>query len=353
GLWVLVALRTAQGVAVAGVFPNGWALLRAAVPPDRLARSFALVGMVITTGVALGPPLAGLAVEIADWRAIFAVNLAVAGPALVAAVRLPVTTRPVHAHRFDFPGALAWSALLVAVAALLNRSTGPSGLLILTLGLVPLGVAGYLFVRRELRHPDPVVQPRFFADGAFTAANLCVGFSNLAWYLMFIVVPLALDDRPGVSSFVSGLVLAVAAAPIIVLGPLGGRLSDTRGRRMPAAAGTAALVGGLVLLTVVGTGASVPVLLVAMVVTGAGLALSSASMQTVALEAVPEAQSGAASGVYSTSRYLGSIIGSSLLAAAGDPTGRGMLAVMLAAAVVAAASTTRFPAMRQPVARGA
>lgn len=48
--------------------------------------------------------------------------------------------------------------------------------------------------------------------------------------------------------------------------------------------------------------------------TGAGLGLSAASLQTVAIEAVEPNDSGVASGILSTSRYLGSIVGSSVLA---------------------------------------
>jgi hypothetical protein len=59
--------------------------------------------------------------------------------------------------------------------------------------------------------------------------------------------------------------------------------------------------------------ATVP-LLVGLAVAGAGIGLSSAGMQTAALESVGAAESGVAPGVFSTSRHLGSIVGSSLLA---------------------------------------
>jgi hypothetical protein len=46
---------------------------------------------------------------------------------------------------------------------------------------------------------------------------------------------------------------------------------------------------------------------------GVGLGLSAAAMQTAAIESVGLEESGVASGVFSTSRYLGSIVGSSVL----------------------------------------
>jgi sugar phosphate permease len=74
---------------------------------------------------------------------------------------------------------------------------------------------------------------------------------------------------------------------------------------------------------------------------GIGLGLSSAGMQTASVEAVGVHEAGVAAGVYSTSRYLGSIIGSSVIAALlsdSRPESSGynaVFAMIVAAAVVA------------------
>jgi sugar phosphate permease len=71
---------------------------------------------------------------------------------------------------------------------------------------------------------------------------------------------------------------------------------------------------------------------------GAGLGLSAAGLQTAAVESVESQDSGVASGVFSTSRYLGSIVGSSVLAGLVGPVGDGVTgfgAVFLMAATAA------------------
>lgn len=341
GLGLLVVSRLAQGMAVAALFPNGMALLRRWVPAERRAASFGLVGSIIGAGAALGPPLGGLLVGLFGWRAVFLVNLALAGPALWASRGIPGLRSAAAVEAFDLAGAVGWAALLVVAAGLLNLATATP--LLLLVGLPVLAAAGYWLVRRGLRHPDPVFQPRFFASPRFTAANVVVGATNLAWYLMLIVVPLALERR-GMSSMGTGLVLFAPAAAFMSLSPLGGRLSDRRGRRWPALVGTTLFVAGFVPLVVVGLGMALPYLVATLVVVGTGLAFTWPSAQAVALEAVAAADSGAASGVYSTSRYLGSILGASLLAAVADPTGRGVLAFLAAAGILAALAATRFPA---------
>jgi MFS family permease len=346
----LVALRMTQGVAITGVFPNGWAMLRRSAPPDRIASRFAVVGSVLSVSVAVGPPLSGLLIDLAGWRAVFLVNLAVAAPALVLARRIRRAPVPERTGAFDLAGALGWTALLAATAGLLNVGTGPgSSPLLLVAGLAVVVAVGTVLVRRALAHPDPVVQPRFFTRPAFAAANAGIGFGNLAWYLTLIVVPLALKERPGATGLRTGLVLSAPALAFLVLVPLGGRLADRVGRRRPAVAGMSLMAAGLVPLPVAGPGIALPVLVPALMVTGAGLALASSAMQAAALDAVRPEESGAASGVYATSRYLGSIIGSSLLAAAGDPTGRAVFGLILTGGVAAALSVSRLPRGRGQV----
>ena len=55
------------------------------------------------------------------------------------------------------------------------------------------------------------------------------------------------------------------------------------------------------------------VLLTGLVIAGIGLGLSQAGLQTAVLESVSREQSGSASGIFSTNRYIGSIAGSSAL----------------------------------------
>jgi MFS family permease len=125
--------------------------------------------------------------------------------------------------------------------------------------------------------------------------------------------------------------MALCSAP-------GGRLADRLGRRWPVVAGLALLTLGLLPLALAGGAVAAPMLLGSLGAAGVGLGLSGAGMQTSAVEAVGRAETGMASGVFSTGRYLGSITGSSLLAGLlgaagpGDPYRAIFLLVVLAAA---------------------
>ena len=134
------------------------------------------------------------------------------------------------------------------------------------------------------------------------------------------------------------MLLAVMSFGMVVCSPIGGRLADRLGRRGPTVAGLSLQALGLVPLALSGSGITTQALLAGLGLIGAGLGLSSASLQTAALEAVEPKEAGVASGLFSTSRYLGSIVGSGALAGFLGPAGDGVsgfAAVFLMAAAAA------------------
>jgi MFS family permease len=113
---------------------------------------------------------------------------------------------------------------------------------------------------------------------------------------------------------VTGLTLAALSVCSAVCGPLGGRWSDARGIRTPALVGAGAIWTGAAGLVGAVYEARLWPVIISLAAMGLGIGLSGAPVQTAAVEAVPGTATGAAAGIYSTSRYLGSVLGSTVLA---------------------------------------
>lgn len=341
---MLIAFRVQQAIAGAIALPNGTALVREVLPAERRASGFGMVGGAVALAAAVGPPLGGLLVGAFGWRSIFFANVPLVAAALALgwwAVPRSMATR--RTGPFDLLGAVLLSALLLGLAVVLTfgvRAFGATAILVGTPVLLALGAA---FVRRELGHPDPLLRPGLFVHRGFGAAAAAVCTSNLAMYSTLLTLPILLSRRATWSSAQVGVSLAALSVGSALFAPLGGRLADRVGRRWATFAGLALLSIGLTPLAITAD-LPLPSLLGALGVAGIGTGLSSAPMQTAAVEAVGPSESGAVSGLFSTSRYLGSIVGSIVLAAllgtGDDPAGYGtVFAVVALASLLAVAAS--------------
>lgn len=356
-LAVLMAFRVQQALAGALIVPSAAALNRTRVPSERRGRALGALGAAVGLAAALGPVAGGALTELAGWRGVFAINLPLAAVALVlgrhlAPDRPRTTAGRRRAARFDLSGALALTALLAAAAGLL--SVGERiGTAAVAAGFVFVAAGAAWFLRRELRHPHPVVQPRFLRNRAFAAANAAVALSNLALYAILLAVPLLLTARGGWSSGEIGLALAALSLAAVLASPVGGRLADRAGRREASAAGLLALTVGVASIAVAGSGIGTPALLAGLAVAGAGIGIANPGIQAIALESLAARHAGVAAGVFSTSRYLGSIASAAILAAilgstSGSARYGAFFAVAAAAAALSFASALSAPVASRP-----
>ena len=117
---------------------------------------------------------------------------------------------------------------------------------------------------------------------------------------------------------------------------------DRFARRLPTTLGLVTLAVGVLPIALAGQAVSIPTLLAGLALVGLGIGLATPGLQTSGVEAVESDQAGSAAGLCSTSRYLGSIIGSAIIAGilgASDVDVDGLSLVFLlpfVAAVVAA-----------------
>lgn len=312
----LLVFRVLQAISGSMVLPAGWAVVREVVPEHRRAYAFGLMGSMIGLSAGAGPPIGGLLTELAGWRGIFYVNIPVVVSALLLGWRVLPRTRQRNGAgaQFDYAGAVLLPIVLSGLAGVLMAiARGAPWALV---GIAATAVVGgaVLLAFVETRASSPVIQPRLFRIRAFTAAAGGVAFSNMAMYVTLLAVPLMLTARGGYTTLEIGLVLMALSIAAFVVSPVAGRFADRLGRRTPTMLGLAIATAAAVPLAIEGSDISVPLLVGTLVVFGIGFGIANPGMQTGAIEAAPADRTAAASGVYSTSRYFGSIVGSAILA---------------------------------------
>jgi EmrB/QacA subfamily drug resistance transporter len=358
---VMLVGRVIQGAGGA-VFPLSFGIIRDEFPEARVAGAIGFLSSVLGVGSGLGIVLAGPIIVHLDYHWLFWIPLVACLISAVATVAF-IPESPVRSPgRVNVSGALLMSGWLVA--GLLGVSEGP----IIgwgdprTLGLFALSaVLIGLWVRSENRAVSPLIDMRMMRIPEVWTTNLAALLFGFGMYVMFTIVPQFVETRPGhgygfaASVSQSGLDLLPFAVAMLVVAPLTGRLSAAVGSRRVLLAACCFSASSYVVLVL--WHQHTWQVLVAAALLGIGVALGFSSMTNLVVAAVPQTQTGVATGMNTNIRNIGAALGAGIATsivvgdrlADGVPAEHGyVLAFVLSAValVVAAGATLAIPRHR-------
>jgi EmrB/QacA subfamily drug resistance transporter len=306
----LIAARVLQGVGGALLAPQAVTLLVAIFPPDRRGAAFGINGAVVGLATVTGPVLGGLIVTGLDWRWIFFMNVPVGVLAVAASLLVIPDLRPGVRHRLDLVGVgLASAALFLLVFALVEGqrydwSPAIRGMIVAGLALLAA------FVAWETRQAEPLIPLRLFRGRDFSLMSWTGAAMQFAMQGIFVPVTIYTQSVLGMTPLQSGLTMAPMSLVAGVVAPFAGRLADRVGGKFLLMAGLAIFGCGAAWVGLsAGTGSRALDFLLPFVVTGIGMGLVFAPMMSVAMRRIVPRDAAAASGVLSTTRQMGSVLG--------------------------------------------
>jgi EmrB/QacA subfamily drug resistance transporter len=318
-LSLLVAGRAVQGAAGA-VFPLAFGIIRDEFPRDRVATGIGLISATFGIGGGAGLILSGLIVDHLSYRWIFWFGLVIVIIATVA-TRLWVPESPVKSPaRVDLAGAALLSAGLTAFLLAVSEGnrwgwTSPRiiGLFVAAAALL------VVWLRFEQRVAEPLVDIELLRLRGVWTTNLTgflIGFGMFGSFILvpqFVQMPAAAGYGFAVGVTGAGLFMLPSTAVMLVAGPAAGTLAGRVGSKVPLLAGTACASVSFVVLALAHDQAWQIVLSVSLL--GLGIGLSFASMANLIVDAVPQSQTGEATGMNTIMRTVGGAFGAQIAAA--------------------------------------
>jgi len=304
--------RAVQAIGAGGIFPVATAAIADRVPADRRGAALGLVAATWGLAAVLGPNLGGILTHVLSWHWIFVANV----PLSIVVIVLARTTVPATAANvrgpLDVLGIVLLAAGLVGVMLGLTQYdvTGVTGNLQPRLALVAGFALIALFVAAERRAPEPVIPPRFFADGQLALVyGLEILIGILEGALFFI--PAALVAGQHLTTAAAGGIAAIGAFMFVAVIPAAGRALDAVGSRIVLGIGSTLTAAGLALFAF--GFADLGLSVAAMVVAGTGFgALLGAPTRYIVTNRAGSQQRAAAVGLLSVCLILGQILGGSL-----------------------------------------
>ncbi|MGC5342719.1 MFS transporter [Streptomyces sp. AM 4-1-1] len=316
-LVVMIVGRALQGFAM-GAIPLGIGLMRDGLPREKLGSAMGLMSSSIGVGGGLALPAAALIAQHLNWHALFFASAALGVLAMTLTV-LFVPESPVRAlGSFDVPGAIGLSLGLVCLLLPITKGGDWGWTSGTTLGLIAAALAIlFLWGLFELRSPAPLVDLRTSVRRVVLLTNLASIMVGVAFYAVSLVLPqllqlpLSTGYGLGKSMVVAGLCVAPLGLTMMLVAPLYARISARRGPKVTLMLG--------MLVIAVGYGAGLGLMsaawqtVVISVLLGAGIGLAYSSLPTLIMGAVAPSETGAANGLNTLMRSIGTSVSSAVI----------------------------------------
>lgn len=344
----LIAFRVIQGIGGAAMMPATLSLIAANFEKKERGAAMGIWGAVSGLGIVLGPILGGYLTEkglgvnlnnllnVTDfWRYVFYINIPIGILAIVSTLTIVKESKDSEQkHRYDIVGILlsSISIFLLTFGFIEGAKFGwwkVNEQFILfgqTIGAGDISVIPFLFLLSVLmiivfvlyektRTVDPLVDMNLFKTRNFSIGSFAAAVLSFSMMGSFFLLPLFLQSIMGFTAIKTGQVLLPFAVTIMIMAPIAGKLADKFGGKYLISAGMAIMAIGGFYIGHFRLDTQINELIIPFIIMGLGMGMSMSPLTNITLLETPEDEIGGASGVISTARQIGSVMGIAILAA--------------------------------------
>ncbi|WP_232237294.1 MULTISPECIES: DHA2 family efflux MFS transporter permease subunit [Actinoalloteichus] len=314
---VMLVARSLSGIGAAMIMPVTLAVITSTFPEKERGRAIGVWTAVAGGGGLLGMFLSAILVDVANWRFLFVLPIALVLVAVIMVRRSVPDSREASQHSFDTVGSLASLLAVVGLIYFLHEGpekgwTAPGTVISLLIGVV--GTVG--FVAWELRHRAPLLDVRLFRErGLATGSVALLAVFGVQAGVSVVLYPF-FQTVFGWSGLLSTAAILPMAGLMMVASGLAPRLAERVGARATMTTGVFLAGAGLALLaTLVSVDGGYLTVLPGMIVMGTGMGLSMPPATEAITSALPRERQGVASALNDVTREFGTAIGVALLGA--------------------------------------
>jgi len=314
---VLVVARTLQGAFGALLAPSALGLLTVTFEgsPDR-PTAFGIFGAIAGGGASVGLLLGGALTEILSWRWCLYVNLVIAVPATLVAVRLLVNHGAPDREPIDIPGVLTSAlGLFALVYGFSNAETHSWSATATIVALVASPVLLSAFVLIERRAAHPLLPLHIVWDRARGGAYNTIALAGAAIFGVFLFLTYFLQQQRGLSPLTTGVAfLPLTGILVVTSTTVQTRVIQHTGVKPLVLVGTALGALAMFLFTRITPDSSYAGdVLPGLLILGLGMGCIFAPAFSTATLGVEGREAGVASAMVNTSQQVGGSVGTSLL----------------------------------------
>lgn len=235
---VLMAGRILQAAGAGIIMPLMQTILFLVYPRDQRGKAMGMFGLVISFAPAIGPTLSGWFIDIYPWRGLFYMLLPIVVIDLIVAYFILRNVTEKTNPKLDMTSivlsTLGFGGLLYGFSA-----AGNSGWLSLMV-ILPIiigAVSLYMFIKRQNRLEEPILEFGVFKDKIFTLSTSLGMIVFMSMIGGAVILPIFMQTMLGFTAMESGMMLLPGALIMGLMSPITGRLFDKYGARWLAIIG--------------------------------------------------------------------------------------------------------------------
>jgi MFS family permease len=312
--------RAVQGLGGALVFPSTLALInvrfRESEERNRALGVWAGAG---AAGLVIGVLLGGALTSAFGWRAVFLVNVPLAGFALTAAFALIDADGPVDRSRaFDLPGALTVTSSITLLVIALVEGPNLGWLSLLTIAMLAAGaVLGLAFIFIERRSSDPLSPLSMLRNGSLRLALVVAALFMATFGALLYFLSIFFQDVLRYDALHAGLAFLLPTTVVVVSSAVAGRVITRLGLR-------STMIGALAIGCTLEADVSFLTLVPGLIAISIGDGAMFTAIFIAAATGVSDRQQGVASGVVSTGQGVGAAVGLAVLVLVANFAAKGL-----------------------------
>ncbi len=313
GSHVIVA-RAVMGLGAAFIMPATLSIIIDVFPREERGKAIGAWAGMAALGTGLGPAIGGGLLEVAEWQAVFALNIPVAALALLLSIPFVPESRDPEPGRLDLTGAALSAAGLVALVYTIIEAPARGWTSWETLGGFALALAlGAGFAVQERRSANPLLDLRLFRLPAFSIGSLAVSTAFFALFGMIFALTQFLQFVQGSDPLDAGLKQMPVALGLMLSGPLSNVVAVRLGTRQVVASGMVAVA--VALLTMLAWGPDTSTLVVCLFAFAVAFAMGfvMGPATEAVMNAVPEERAGVGSAMNDVNRMVAGALGVAIM----------------------------------------
>jgi EmrB/QacA subfamily drug resistance transporter len=313
---ILSLARAGQGVGAAFLLAPALAIIGHAFHDESArAKAWAIWGGVMGLTMVLAPILGGLIAFALGWRWAFYINVPICILLAITALRVP-ESRDIKANKLDPWGILLFTGTMFGLTWGLIQGQAQGWLSMQSLEGFIGGVSALIaFLLAETCQARPMLDLTLFKLRRFVGAVLAMFAYAASAQVMASLFPLYLQNGLGLPPLTAGFAMLPFALTMLIFPQIGRRLSHSLASYQILALGLSVVCVGNLVIAWATAESSWPLVVLGMLLLGSGGGLLNGETQKAIMGALPRDRAGMASGISTTARFSGILLGFAILSA--------------------------------------